>query len=244
MTGERREGILRALLILVLIAGAGLSIGFTVPNAYEWFGVPPSGTRYHLLQRAALVTALLASVVALAIGYFLPKQQLKPYTEQPLTFRITTLLGATALVAIGVAISRWCEMPVMSIVVVAVAILVLVWASLRSWSAGVRAVALLAAMFLPCIWMVAFNEPIGRTSDLAVGIPMVPAILPAAVVRRLVDTPSVDDVPKIAAGIVILQLLAGGWLVTRGGKAYIAFLLLSLVFASVNSFVMYVLYRA
>ena len=125
-----------------------------------------------------------------------------------------------------------------------VALGVLAWALFQEARVRSRAAALVAGLFCPTVWMIAYNVPIGRTSGLVAAIPFAPAILPAALIRAVTYRGGPDEMGMVAGVIVIGELLLGAWLAWRGGKLFVAYLILVLVVSSVSSFGMHALYRA
>jgi hypothetical protein len=68
--------------------------------------------------------------------------------------------------------------------------------------------------------------------------------LPAGLIRAVTSSGGPDEMGVVAGGIVIAELLLGAWLARRGGKLFVAYLLLVMLVSSVSSLGMHALYRA
>jgi hypothetical protein len=154
---------------------------------------------------------------------------------------LRAIFAVTTVTAVALAMAMLLDAAWSSALVVAVVFAIVGWSVSGDWPIRSRIGALLASLFLPFTWMVAFNVPFGSTSGLAVNIPIAPGILPALLLRGLA---SVDEVGKLAVAFVLLQLLIGAWLARRGGALFFAYAVLVLGSSTVNSLVFHVLYRA
>jgi hypothetical protein len=231
--------------LLTLLAGISLAIGFFVPVFYEWTREPPSRSRLPALERASLASLLL-TFVAWALVAWLSKPADEPQAapRRKLQFGLRGLFAATTAVAVLVAVARWLDAPWSSGLVAAAAVGTLGWSLLRDTAVRWRTAALLACLFCPFVWMIAYNVPFGRTSGLVIAIPIAPGLLPAELIRQFVSGLGRDAMEPIAAVIVVGTLLLGAWLAGRGGKLLLAYLLLVLLVSSLSSLGMHALYRA
>jgi hypothetical protein len=159
-------------------------------------------------------------------------------------FRLWQLFALMTVAAILLAAMKWLDISWASALVAAVALGVLAWSLTQDRRVRSRAAALVAGLFCPLAWMVAYNVPFGRTSGLVAAMPFAPAILPAGVIRALTGGGGPDEMGLVAGTIVIAELLVGAWLAWRGGKLFVAYLLLVLIVSSVSSLGMHALYRA
>jgi hypothetical protein len=230
--------------LFTLVAGIGLAIGFLVPVAYEVTEEPWNRTRLVSMERAAMVTVALSSVLCVCLAC-LGKQ--KPSaTERPpkVQLRLWQLFAVMTLAAILLALLKMLNLSWASGLVTAVALGVLCWAVSQDARVRSRAAALVAGLFCPLVWMVAYNVPFGRASGLVTAMPFAPAILPASLIRVVTTGGGPDEMGVVAGGIVIAELLLGSWLAYRGGKLFVAYLLLVMVVSTVSSFGTHALYRA
>jgi hypothetical protein len=237
---------LKRLPLFTLTAGVGLTIGFLVPVAYELMDEPWNRSRLVGLERAALVTAVLTCLLG-ALAAWLGRNSEPSETAGPrkkFQFRIWQLFAAMSVAAILLAAQRWLDLSWASALVAGVALGVLGWSLLLEARARSRMAALVAALFCPAVWIVAYNEPFGGTSGLVAAIPFVPAVLPAELIRVFTSAGGPDEMAQIAGLIVIAELLLGAWLARRGGKLFACYLGLILLVSSVSSFGMHALYRA
>jgi hypothetical protein len=240
----RLSFVAKRLPLFTLTAGVGLTIGFLVPVAYEWMQEPWNRTRLVSLEWAALLTMGLTCV---ACGFMAWLGRGQPSVAEPrprIQFKLWHLFAVMTVAAILLAAGKWLDLSWASALVAAVALGVLGWSLLQEARARSRTAALVAAIFCPLAWMVAYNEPFGRTSGLLAAIPFAPAILPAALIRAVTSSGGLDEMGQIAGLIVIAELLLGAWLARRGGKLFAGYLCLTLLVSSVSSFGMHALYRA
>jgi len=236
---------IKRLPLFTLLAGISLAIGFAVPVVYEWTQKPPARSRLPAMEQAALVALLLTVVVCPLVAWLRKPQEPTAAGPRKLQFNLRALFAATTVSAILVAAARWLDASWSSALVAAVAAIVVGWSFLRDAGVRSRTGSLVATLFFPFVWVIAYNVPFGSTSGLAAVIPIGPAILPAELVRAVLDRSlSPDDMLPIAAMIVIGELALGAWLAHRGGKLLIAYLLLVLLFSSLSSLGMHALYRA
>lgn len=234
-----------------LVAGIGLTVGFLVPVAFEWTEQPWNRTRLVGMERAAMVTMVVTCAVC-ALGAFITPTHfagapVMTANEQPrkVQFRLWQLFAVMTLTAVLLAVMKWLDVTWASGLVSAVALGVLGWALIHDARVRARAGALVAGMFCPMVWMVLYNAPFTRTSGLVAAIPIAPAILPAALIRALLDSRGGSDQMGMVAGVIVIgEMLLGAWLAWRGGKLFVAYLVLVLLVSSVSSFGMHAMYRA
>jgi hypothetical protein len=232
--------------LLTLLAGISVAIGFFVPVLFEWGQKPASRSRLPTMERAA-IAALVLTIVACALVVWLRKPAgNSPVAARPrLQFGLRGLFAATTVAAVLLAASRWLGVSLSSGLVVAAAFCAVGWSLCQGAAVSWRVGALLACLFFPFVWMIAFNVPFGRTSGLVTAIPFGPALLPAELIRVLTDASiGPDGSASIAAVIVIGELALGAWLAGRGGKLWLVYLILVLLVSSVSSLGMHVGYRA
>jgi hypothetical protein len=230
--------------LFTLVAGIGLTIGFLVPVAYEFAEEPWNRTRLTSLELAAMVTIVLTCVLCVFLAWFgkirPPAAERRPNVQ----WKLWQLFAVMTVAAILLAVMKWLEISWASGVVAAVALGVLLWAAFQDPRVRARAAALVAGLFCPLVWMVAYNVPFGGTSGLVTALPFAPAILPAGLIRAVTSSGGPDEMGVVAGGIVIAELLLGAWLARRGGKLFVAYLLLVMLVSSVSSLGMHALYRA
>jgi len=220
-----------------------MTIGFLVPVAFEFTEKPWNRTRLVGLEWAAIVTVAVTCALG-GLGAWWGKRPAATQGKRKIQFRLWQLLALMTLDAIALAVAKWLEIPWGSALVAVVALNVLAWGLTQDALVRSRAAAVVAGLFCPQVWMVAYNVPFGRTSGLAGAIPFAPAILPAALIRAVTYRGGPDEMGMVAAVIVIGELLLGAWLAWRGGKLFGAYLVLVLLVSSVSSFIMHALYRA
>ena len=81
-------------------------------------------------------------------------------------------------------------------VVQALTVIVGVFAFRQASQVRCRIGSLLASLFLPFVWMIGYNVPFGHASGLAICIPIGPVILPAELIRGLVEDVKVEDITR------------------------------------------------
>jgi hypothetical protein len=230
--------------LFTLVAGVGLTIGFLVPVAYELTEKPWNRTRLVGLERAAMVTAALTCALCVLKAWVSKGDA--PAAAEPkrkIQFRLWQLLAAITVAAILLAVMKWLVFWAI-VLVPAVVLGVLGWVIRQEARVQSRTAAVLAVLFCPQVWMVAYNAPFGRTSGLLTALPIAPAILPSALIRAVTYRSGPDHMAMVAGAIVIAELLVGAWLAWRGGKLFVAYLILVLLVSCISSFGMHALYRA
>jgi len=230
-----------------------LTIGFLVPVVFELTEKPWNRTRLVGLERAAMVTVVVACGLGVLEFWHVKRFVTRRMTatngaaadERPrkMQFGLWQLFVVMTLAAVVLAVVKWLGVSWASGLVAAVVLGVLAWGLFQEPRLQLRAAALVAGLFCPMVWMVAYNVPFGRTSGLVAAIPFAPAILPAGLIGFFASR-GPDEMGLVAGVIVIAELLLGAWLAWRGGKVFVAYLLLVLVVSSVSSFAMHALYRA
>jgi hypothetical protein len=230
--------------LFTFVAGIGLTIGFLVPVAFEFAEEPWNRTRLVSMERAAIMTAVLSCALCVCLAW-LGKERPPAAERRPkIQLRLWQLFAVMTVAAILLGVMKWLDISWASGLVTAVALSVLCWAVFQDARARSRTAALVAGLFCPLVWMVAYNVPFGRTSGLVTAMPFAPAILPSALIRAVTSGGGPDEMGLVAGVIVIAELLLGAWLAHRGGRLFVAFLLLVMLVSSVSSFGMHALYRA
>jgi hypothetical protein len=229
-----------------LFAGIGLAIGCIVPSIFELTQELHQRSRHEGLEMAA--TIAIGATVLLCSGIILGRRNVSslPATEtgpRKHQFGLRAVFAVTTVTAIVLAIAKLLDSHWTNSIVMALAFAIVGWSISGGWPIQSRVGALLASLFLPFTWMVAFNVPFGHTSGLAVNIPIGPGILAAELLRGFANM-SVDEAGNLAFGFVLLQLLVGAWLAQRGGAGFIGFAVLVLASSTLSSLVFHVLYRA
>jgi hypothetical protein len=240
------HAIISRLPALPLLAGISLAIGFLVPSVFEMAQKPASQHRHDQLELSAFIVLAATALVCTAVS-LLRKRQAAPEHEigPPGTwqFDLLQLFLAITMFAIALAIMPLLELWVASAVIVALILAITAWAWRSGPSTGARITALLAVMFLPFVWMIAYSVPLGRTSGLIAVIPIAPGILVAELLRGLAGLQR-DKVESVAAIAVMIQLLMGAWLARQGPRGSLTFSLLVLAASSAGSLLLHILYRA
>jgi hypothetical protein len=235
----------RRLPLLLLLTGGSLAIGLLVPSFYEWTSPLYSSSGHVELERGAAVV-LLATIIGCALVMRLRAGEASRTAEtggRRLQFGLRGVFAAMTLTAVVFAIIRLLRAPYSVGAVAAVAMAIAGWSLICGGEIRWRMAAMLACMFLPFVWMSAFNVPFGRTSGLALSLPIGPGIVPAELIRAFAGL-STDAAAKIPAVIVIFQLLIGACLAHRGGKLALIYTLVLLAVSTLSSLLLHALYRA
>jgi hypothetical protein len=235
--------VLRNVPLLPLYAGLGLTIGLIVPCAFEYTEEIASRTRHYALERGALVVIVITLLVCGTVMWLRRNSTVKITKSSRLQFGLRGTLSAMTLGAVVMALSPLLSATLASGLVAAVAIGMLGCAFIWGGQAWSRFSAMLAVMFLPFTWMIAFNVPFGDTSGLAIAFPLAPGLIIAELIRAFTGS-SRDQVERLGVAIVILQLLLGAWLARRRTRLSALYTVLLLVTSSLSSFVLHALYRA
>jgi hypothetical protein len=230
--------------LFTLVAGFGLTMGFLVPVAYELMEEPWNRSRLVSLERAAMISALVTCMLCPVAVWLGKGKSASVEQKRKIQFRLWHLFAVMTLAAIVLAAAKWLELTWVSALVAAVALGVVAWGLAQDAGMRSRTGALVAGLFCPLVWMVAYSEPFGRTSGLVAAMPFAPALLPAGLIRALAGGGGPDEMGVVAGVIVIAELLLGAWLAWRGGKLFVAYLVLILLVSSVSSLAMHAMYRA
>jgi hypothetical protein len=230
--------------LFALVTGMGLAIGFLVPVAHELTEKPWNRTRLLGMERSAMVSVVLACGLGLLEYWHVKRIGAAAERPRKMQFRLWQLFAAMTLAAVVLSVVKWLEISWVSGLVTVLVVGVLGWGLFQAPRMQQRVSALVAALFCPLVWMVAYNEPFGRTSGLVSARPFAPAVLPAALIRAVTYSGGPDEMGAVAGAFVIGELFLGAWLAQRGGRLFVAYLLLVLLVSSISSFGMHALYRA
>jgi hypothetical protein len=231
---------------LPLLTGISLATGLVVPSIYEWGQKPAARTRHAGMERAALAVLVVTGVVCLLVMWLRgtpdspPPEQAKVGRRQ---FGLREVFAVTTFTAVVFALSRLDNPIFINGLVAVVAVALVGWSfAYGGWRLRNRLAGTLVTMFLPFAWMIAFSVPFGRTSGLAIYIPIGPGILGTALISNLIGANMHESGP-IGPVIVITQLLIGAWLARRGGKLSVVYTLFTFLSASLSSLALHALYR-
>jgi len=236
----------RGLPLFPLVTGMSLAIGCLVPTVYEW--TQASGARGQLdaLGTWGVAILLITAAVCGLVMRLRRNETLQP-AASPLAgrfqFGIRDVLVATTVIAAVLAVVPRFAVPAGIGLVVALAIGMLIWACCAGPAIALRTAGILASLFFPFVWMIAYNVPFGRTSGLVSHLPLGPGVLFGVIMDVLAGIAGDTEV-TVALSAVILQLAAGAWLARRGPKAAAIYMALVLASSSLGSLILHALYRA
>jgi hypothetical protein len=234
----------RRIPLFTLVAGISMTIGFLVPVVFEFTEQPAARSRHPSMEWAAILTVALTCVACVLVAWLSKRPEQPPDGRaRKLQFGLWKLFVVMTLSAVLLAVAKWLEISWLSALITVLALGVLGWSNYLGPDVRSRAGSLLASLFCPFVWMIAYNVPFRTTSGLAVAIPIAPAILPAEILRRFTSDVGVDGNVPIAGVIVVGELLLGAWLARRGGKLFVAYLLCVLVASCASTWVMHAGYR-
>lgn len=236
----------RRLPLFPLFSGISLAIGLVIPSVFEWTQKPASRSRHVTLEHAAaavLVITMFACSFVMWRRRNATGQAAVRSESRKLQFGLRDVFVAITIVAVVLAMARLVSPPVASGGVIAVVSAIVGWAFACDRPIRSRVGLILANMYLPLAWMIAFNVPFGRTSGLAVNIPLGPGIVLAELLRELAGL-NRYAVEVVGAVVVIGELLLGAWLARRGGRLSVIYAILVLISSSLGSLLLHALYRA
>ncbi len=241
-TGITRNSNVNRWPLFPITAGIALCWGLMVPTVFEWGQKGAARSRYPEMELAAAIVFLLATIVTLLVWWKNRTAKDEPVAaSEPrrMQFSIRKLLIATALAAISLTAARFLHSDWAPWIVGCAIAVPAVWAFRVDRSVRWRMATLVAAMFLPFVWLILYNKPIGYSSGLIQSLPFGPAIFPAILFRG-----TAAELVGPAAILVALELLVGTWLSQFNSKANIAYLVFVLLLSCFNAFAMHALYRA
>jgi len=222
--------------------GLALTFGLLVPTIFE-LG-EKARSRHTGLERGALLVIVLTIAIA-ALIWFLNKPS-DDSDDQPdkvanLQFGIRHILITMTVIAIaiGVAPALNPEKDILIWGMFGILVGTIGWTSIQRADLRVRSGTLIAGMFLPFVWIIAYNKPFGHTSGMLPGILFGPGLVPAMMLRR----GNVDNTLWVAIIVVVLELGIGIWLAHRGRKLFAAYVVFCLLLSSVTSFFFHAMYR-
>lgn len=229
---------------LIVAIGVSLAIGFLIPPIYELGLKPASRSKHPGLVRLAVLSLIVTAVfclVRLSWRRTAPVPE-SPSPSPPLQFRLREMFGLTALLAVIFSVMTVTDEDVANGLVAGWVTAVTGWTFWCVPSGRRRLLILLAVIYLPFVWTIAFNEPFGTVSGLAVNIPLCPGILVAELLRGLIGLDR-DAATQMAAVLAMIGIGLGAVLARRGGKTFVCYTLAALASSSFSSFVLQALFR-
>ncbi len=229
-----------------LYSGTGLAFGLFVPTFVDLQSKQLSRIDFSKLDFAALVVFLITLSISGLIWFFnkQTKQDEDNDSFVPFQFGIRHVLIATTLTALLVGIIPLLEFDQsnqwqMSCGMLGFLILLIGWTMFQRADVRPRISSILASLFLPFVWIIAYNQPFGHTSGMLPALLFGPGLVPAMLLRQ--GNP--DNAIWLALVFVVVEIGIGVWLAFRGGKLYLTYLTLCLLLSCFTSFVMHALYR-
>jgi hypothetical protein len=233
--------------------GLSLAVGILVPSIFELGARPAARSRHYSMEHAA-IAVIVVTVIGCALRMWFDRSttiqttdantpSAKPAAARKVQFKLWQVFIGITVIAVGLGLIRFLETTWLNGLIVVIAFAILGWGSVQGWHVFARLVTLNASMFLPCVWMIVYNKPFGRTSGLVEFIPTCPGILHAGLLSALFGM-NLHEGAKIAPVVVILQLLLGAWLAKRGGTISAVYTCLVFLASSLSSLAMHGMYRA
>jgi hypothetical protein len=241
-SSEHRSHIARFGVYWLLIAVSFL-VGWFVPDYYDWTGSNQSQSS-PLVAQTALGLVVGAMLIWASLPW-LPIAAEVPGTDRSVRIRFTsrTMFLLTAAVAGFIAAGMKFPMVVSGVLgVLAFCYIVWFWKRFRQsrWPTS----ALVACMWLPFVWVVAWKEIeniVPEMLGLAAGMP---AFLPAAFIGRFLLGQDLHDLGWLAILLTGTELVVGTGIIRLGSRRTIAYLVLVLLVSTFSSFVLHALMRA
>lgn len=239
MNGQTGAPAVRFYLLLIALS---LLAGCLVPWFYEWTGSDQSRMSPSVGWTAIALCAVAGGVCA-ALPWT-PIAAPAPSSDARPRFRFTVkmLLIVTAAVAVIVATGvrfPWVASGLLAVLAYGYA----AWVGGRSRACRWPIVALVACLQLPFAWVCFYDELeqiLPAILWIAAGAPM---LFPAAVLGGLFGQ-GMNDAPWLAVLLTAVELSLGVWLIQRGPRRGIAYLVLVLLASTFGSFVLNALVRA
>jgi hypothetical protein len=247
---ETNPSFLRRLPYPILAIGFALTIGLVIPPFYEWSNGSQILGRELKLLRATFLTLAITLVVS-AIGFW-RNWQIRhtlsaPEGDDPvqpirkIQFSIRGQLIVTTLVAILLAVAPLFATTWQGTVTLVLIFAILGWAIFIQRSAFIRTLCWLGVTYLPFVWVIPFSKPFGSVSGMIDSLPVFPALIPAMILSRIIGHHTQDG-PALFI-VAVTALIAGFFVMRRGGKLSTVTIALAFVSAILGSMLLHVMYR-
>ena len=237
---------LKGLPLFLLCAGISLAYGLLVPTVFNW-GLQKAARRsYPILERNALGVIVATSVAAILIWLWTNRAQdtcNESKARISLQFGIRQILIAMTLMAVALVAAPFSKPPWLNGFIVVVALIIGIGSFFYEAPVRSRAWSVIAVIFLPFVWMIAYNVPFGPASGLAINLPIAPGVPAAELMRAAVGSERGDAVNVASAALVLVMLGLGAVLARRGGKLAVAYLAFVLTVSGLSSLALHVVYR-
>jgi hypothetical protein len=237
------RSIIQRLPTFTLFAGIGLTFGLLVPTIFEFGESQSSRNDFSRLEFLALIVFLITTLVSGLIWFFgRPTEFTEDDSHVRFQFGIRHILIATTLVAFLFAAASFIEIDPQDDWLFWIVLGILV--GLISWTLFQRAEVrrsvgtVLASLFLPFVWVIAFNRPFGHASGMLPSILFGPGLFPAMLLRQ-----GVDNSVWIAVIFVFLEIATGVLLAFRWRKLCLAYAAFCLLLSGFTSLILHVMYR-
>jgi hypothetical protein len=235
-----RTNIARFLIFALLIAASCL-VGWFIPRYYDWTGSDQSRSSPLVGQTA--LGLIVGAIMIWAVLPWVPVAEEVSGAAQSVRFRFTTRTMVLTTAAVAVLIVTFTKFPlVASGGLCAFAFCYVVWFWIRFRQQRLQTTALLACMWLPFVWIVAWDE-LDYSFEilwLAAGIP---AYFPALMIGSLFGQ-NPHDAMWLAVLLTGAEMTIGAWIIRLGPRRTIAYIVFVLLMSTFGSFVLHALMRA
>jgi hypothetical protein len=237
--GSRRN--IASFLIFPLLIAVSFLAGWFIPHYYDWTGSDQSRSS-PLVGQTALGLIVGAIMIWAALPW-LPVADDVSRPAQSFRVRFTTRTMFLMTAAVAVVIVTFTKFPlVASGVLCAFAFCYLVWFWFRFGQNRWQTTALLACMWLPFIWVVAWDE-LDYSSEILWLFAGMPAMFPAVMIGSLFGQ-NPNDALWLAVLLTGAEMTVGAWIIRLGPRRTIAYLVFVLLMSTFGSLGLHALMRA
>ena len=232
-------------LTLVLCAGACIA-GWFMPEYFYWTGADQSRSAPVVGSHGVLLVVLsLVAMACILMWHWNSQGEGETLsTSQALKqVNIRHLIVLTAMAACFIAFCLHEELRLLAASTALMPIGVALWIAFTEPPLRGQILAMLVCQFGPFWWLVrVFEELNGMDLSSALMVPLLPAIVPAELLARLIDV-SRSSLGATASMLITLQIAVGVWLIRGGRKRALAYSLFLTTCSIASSFVLNALFR-
>ena len=237
--GSRRN--IASFLIFPLLIAVSFLVGWFIPRYYDWTDSDQSRSSPLVGQTA--LGLIVGSIVIWAVLPWVPVAEAVSGAAQSARVRFTTRAMFLMTAVVAVVIVTFTKFPlVASGGLCAFAFCYVVWFWSRFRQNRFQTTALLACMWLPFVWIIAWDE-LDNLSEILWIAAGIPALFPALFIGSLFGQ-NPHEAMWLAVLLTGAEMAVGTWIIRLGLRRTIAYVVFVFLMSTFGSFVLHALMRA